>query len=62
MRNFEAQIIIKDGMQPVFAKAWPIPIAMKDKVAKELEKSYPSLHVGNPVFVKTTRGKQLAWE
>lgn len=36
VRNFEARIIIRNGVQPVFGKAGPIPFAMKNKVDKEL--------------------------
>lgn len=38
VKNYEARIYVKEGAQPVFSKARPIPFAMKEEVAKELEK------------------------
>jgi hypothetical protein len=38
IRNFKADIRVKDGAKPLFHKARPVPYSLRDQVSKELDK------------------------
>src|SRR5882757_4759270 len=38
VKNFKARLILKDGAQPHFTKARPLPFSLRDKVDAELQK------------------------